>query len=213
MSLPVVILGAGGHAKVLLNCLQLHGRQVLGVTTPDTAQHGATFCGVPVLGSDNAIVAYAPTTVALVNGLGSVQCDGRRAVLFAAWKERGYRFASVVHPSAIIAADVVLDEGVQIMAGVVVQPGCRIAENSILNTRVSIDHDVAIGKHVHIAPGCVLSGGVSIGDSSHLGTGCVVIQGVAVGKEVLVAAGAVVVRSVPDGVQVRGVPARKVGEA
>lgn len=210
MSLPVVILGAGGHAKVLLDCLQLQRRRILGVTTPNAAQHGTSFCGVPVLGNDAAIDAYAPTAVALVNGLGSVQCDGRRAALFAAWKKRGYHFASVVHPSAVIANDASFGEGVQIMAGVVVQPGCRIAENTIVNTRASIDHDVVLGKHVHIAPGCVLSGGVSVGDSSHLGTGCVVIQGISVGNEVLVAAGAVVVRSVPDSAHVRGVPAREI---
>lgn len=210
MSLPVVILGAGGHAKVLINCLQLRGQRVLGVTTPDTTQHGTLFCGVPVLGNDNALVAYAPTDVALVNGLGSVQCDGRRAALFAVWKKKGYRFASVVHPSAIIADNVVLGEGVQIMAGVVVQPGCTIAENSIVNTRASIDHDVVVGKHVHIAPGCVLSGGISIGDGSHLGTGCVVIQGITIGKSALVAAGAVVVRSVPTNAHMRGVPAREI---
>ncbi len=207
LSLPVVILGAGGHAKVLLDCLRLTGRTVLGATAPD-AQPGEQWCGVRMLGGDDVILDYAPDAVELVNGLGTITADTRRSRLFDRWKERGYRFAVVAHPLAVIASDVAVAEGVQIMAGAVVQPGCSIGENSILNTRAAIDHDVVVGPHVHIAPGCVLSGSVQVGEGSHLGTGCVVIQGICIGKNALVAAGAVVVRDIQDNEQVRGVPAR-----
>ena len=204
-ALPVVILGAGGHAKVLLDCLRCAGRTVLGATAPDTT--AGQWCGVPMLGGDEAILNYAPDTVELVNGLGTIAADARRSRLYDTWKQRGYRFAAVVHPSAIVAGDVSVAEGAQIMAGVVLQPGCSIGENAIVNTRASVDHDSQVGAHVHIAPGCVLSGGVHIGEGAHLGTGCVVIQGIRIGKNALVAAGAVVVRDINNSERVRGVPA------
>ena len=94
------------------------------------------------------------------------------------------------------------------MAGAVIQPGTHIASDSIVNTRAAIDHDCAIGKHVHIAPGCTLSGYVTVGDETHIGAGAVVIQGINVGKRCLVAAGALVNRDLTDGDRVAGVPAR-----
>lgn len=203
---PVIVLGAGGHATVLLDCLELSGREVLGMTAPGGPHAG--WRGVPVLGDDDVIVGYPPDDVELVNGLGTVSTDARRRRLFERWSDEGYSFASVVHPSAIIARDITAGEGVQIMAGVVIQPGCTLGADTIVNTRASVDHDAVIGAHVHIAPGCVLSGGVVVGEGAHLGTGCTVIQGVRIGRGALVAAGAVVVNDIPDGGRVRGVPAR-----
>lgn len=191
---------------MLLECLRRSGHTVVGATALNTAQQ--QWCGIDILGGDEILAEYAPDALMLVNGLGTVKADVRRQRLYEYWKERGYSFAKVVHPSAIIAEDVAIAEGAQIMAGAVVQPGCCIGENAVVNTRASVDHDSSIGAHVHIAPGCVLSGGISIGEGAHLGTGCVVIQGVRIGKNALVAAGAVVVRDVHDNEQVRGVPAR-----
>jgi len=94
------------------------------------------------------------------------------------------------------------------MAGAVVQAGCVIGSNTIINTRASVDHDSKIGAHVHVAPGVVLSGGVTIYDEAHLGTGAVVIQGVTIGRASVVGAGAVVIRDVSDGAKVVGVPAK-----
>jgi UDP-perosamine 4-acetyltransferase len=146
-----------------------------------------------------------------VNGLGSVESTAKRAALFQRFKGKGYRFATVVHPSAVVAGDVVLEEGVQVMAGAVIQPGTRVGENTIVNTGAIVDHDCALASHVHVAPGAVLSGGVSIGEGTHVGTGAKIIQGVRVGSHSLVAAGAVVVDPVGERARVFGVPAREMG--
>ena len=210
MNFPVLVLGAGGHAKVLIEALSTASVEILGVVDPDPALMGMTVLGIPVLGDDREVLKYSSGTVRLVNGLGSIGLPNRRQSLFEQFKAKGYNFATVVHPSAVVAADAQLGEGSQVMAGVVIQPSCHIGANSILNTRVSVDHDCHIGDHVHIAPGSVLSGNVSVGKSSHIGTGSTIIQGINVGRHTVVGAGSVLLKDVPSGVTVYGVPAKVV---
>jgi sugar O-acyltransferase (sialic acid O-acetyltransferase NeuD family) len=201
----IIVLGGGGHAKVLIEAVQLSGRNVIGYTDP---VERSTLLGIPCLGEDLEVLRYRPTDVDLVNGIGSIWNNTKRRQIFEAFKTRGYSFATVVHPQAIVSPNAILEEGVQVMAGAVVQAGCVIGSNTIINTRASVDHDSKIGAHVHVAPGVVLSGGVTIYDEAHLGTGAVVIQGVTIGRASVVGAGAVVIRDVSDGAKVVGVPAK-----
>lgn len=180
MKLPVIVIGAGGHARVLLDALKLNKVNVIGVTDAQPSDVDKSKSKVPVIGKDEAVLSYSPQKVLLVNGLGSITVSPKRAEIFKHFKHLGYRFVNVIHPSAVIAKDVQLGEGIQIMAGSVIQTGCKIGNNTIINTRVSIDHDCDIGSHVHIAPGAVLSGGVSIGEGCHLGPCSVVIQGISI---------------------------------
>jgi UDP-perosamine 4-acetyltransferase len=209
MNLPLIVLGAGGHAKVLVDALLGAGRPVHGLTDADPAKAGSALLGVPVLGGDKEVLAFAPEAVRLVNGIGSVRVSVLRRQLYDGFKSSGYFFERVVHASAIVAPDVVLAEGAQIMAGAVLQSGCHIGENAIINTRVAVDHDCVIGSHAHISPGVTLCGNVAIGEGSHIGAGATVIQGVRIGRNCMVAAGAVVIRDIPDGVTVAGLPAKE----
>lgn len=210
MSLPVIIIGGGGHAKVLIEALRSSGVTILGITDTDTRLQGQAVTGVTVLGDDAIIAQYRTDEVLLVNGIGSIGIPAARSAVFNAFKAQGYGFASVIHPSAVIAADVALNEGVQVMAGVVIQPCSSIGRNSVVNSGAVVDHDCVLGDHVHVAPGVTLSGEVRIGGGSHIGTGAVVVQRVRIGSGCLVAAGAVVVSNVPDGLAVQGVPAKEV---
>lgn len=210
MTTPVLVLGAGGHAKVLVEALLAGAAVVAGIVDADPKLNGMQLLGVPVLGGDELIETFPPSEILLVNGIGSVGLPVRRRELFELFKNRGYRFATVVHPSAIIASDVELEEGAQIMAGAVIQPGSRIGSNAVINTRVSVDHDCSIGAHTHIAPGVTLSGAVTVGASSHVGTGATVIQGVTIGSHSVIGAGTLVLKDVPSSVTVVGVPARVV---
>lgn len=211
MSIPVIVLGAGGHARVLIDALQRAGIEISGATDVDSGLVGKSLLGVTVIGGDDAVEKYAPESIRLVNGLGSVRIDSARRRLFERFKGKGYQFAPVIHPSAVIAPDVVVSEGAQVMAGAVVQTGTRIGKNAIINTRAAVDHDCRIGEHAHIAPGATLSGEVEVGNGAHIGTGASIIQGIRLGRDCLVAAGAVVIGDVRDGAKVAGVPAKETG--
>lgn len=208
MNLPVIVLGSGGHAKVLIEALLASSVEIVGIVDEDPAQKGKSILGIPVIGNDDTVNQYRPGAVQLVNGLGSVGVPERRREIFERFSALGYGFASVVHPSAVIASDAEIGEGAQIMAGAVIQPGSGIGRNAIINTRASVDHDCIIGDHTHIAPGVTLSGGVRVGAGAHIGTGATVIQGIDIGNDSLVGAGALVLKNVPSGVTVVGVPAR-----
>jgi sugar O-acyltransferase (sialic acid O-acetyltransferase NeuD family) len=212
-ALPVIVIGAGGHAKVLLEALRLLGAPVLGCVSLHAEDHGRLVSGVEVLGADERVEALSPGDVALVNGVGMVSVESRRRAIFERWREKGYSFASVIHPSAVVAGDARLGEGVQVMAGAIVQPGTEVGENSIINSAACLEHDCTVGSHVHVACGAVIAGAVVIGDDAFIGAGATLINNLAVGKGCLVSAGAVVIREVPAGLRVRGVPAEPYGSA
>ncbi len=204
--LPLIIVGGGGHAKVLVDTLRVEKRRILGFVDPRPSL--PPLLDVARLGDDSIINASAPSEIRLVNGVGSIGCTSRRREIHENFCAKHYHFETVIHPSAIVASDVLVEEGAQIMAGAVVQPGSQLGANAIINTGALVDHDCTIGSHAHIGPGVTLSGGVIIGQGAHVGTGAAVIQGIKVGAGSIVGAGAVVIRDVPPGVTVVGVPGR-----
>lgn len=196
MTKPVILLGSGGHARVLLDMLRRLDVEVLGIADPQQPA-GSDWFGVLVLGDDSVVQDYAAEQIELVNGIGSLPGDsGLRRKLFNQFKVRGYQFCTVVDPRAFVAGDATLAEGVQAMAGVIIQAGTIIAENCIVNSGAIVEHDCRIGREVHIAPGAVLSGGITIGDRAHIGTGASLIQGLNIGADSVIGAGSVVTRDV-----------------
>jgi len=204
---PLILVGSGGHARILLSTLLLLGGRVLGFVDPDKTR--TELLGVPYLGGDDAL-SDDPGQVVLVNGLGSVASIENRLRVYESFRRRGYRFASVIHPGAIVAPEAELADGVQIMAGAIVQTGCVVEENCIINTGARVDHDCVIHAHAHVAPGAVLCGNVHVGSRSHVGAGATVIQAVHIGSDAIVGAGAVVLSDVPECCTVVGIPARPI---
>ena len=194
----VVILGAGGHAKVVLDSLQAQGITVDGVVDPELARTKSVWRSVPVLGGDAYLLELDPQRFWVVNGLGSLPGNDLRQKVFNKFKLAGFQFLSVVHPSTFIGSGVTLGEGAQIMAGSIIQADCQIGNNVIVNTGAKLDHDCTVGADVHIAPGVTISGDVVIEDSVHVGTGACVIQGVTIGCGAVIGAGTVVVKPVPE---------------
>lgn len=207
MNLPVILIGGGGHAKVLADILLMLDVKVIGFTDINYKKSTEKVLGIPCLGMDEEVLKYPSAEILLVNGLGSTERPFKRGELFHFFKKQGYSFYSLIHPSAIISSYVELGEGVQIMAGAIVHAGSKLGDNVIVNTRASVDHDCYLGAHVHLAPGVTLSGGVWIGEQTHIGTGASVIQNVKIGVNCFVAAGALVVKDIQSGKSVRGVPA------
>lgn len=207
---PVILLGAGGHAKVLLDILIEQNAEIIGVVDKDGAERPADLYGVPVIGSDNDVQRYSADEIELVNCIGSVGSTALRQKVYEKFKRQGYHFRQMIHPTAVVSRRAELGEGVQAMAGAVINIGTRVGDNSIINTNASVDHDCVIGAHVHIAPGVTLSGGVAVGDGSHIGTGASVMQGVRIGEETVVGVGAVVLRDLAGKSSFCGVPAKPI---
>ncbi|MHC8396062.1 acetyltransferase [Pseudomonas sp. LB3P93] len=193
---PLVILGAGGHAKVLLSLVQSAGFDVLGVCDPVLAdQAGGQWRGISILGGDSALDALDPGSIELVNGLGQLVGGTGRKKVFQRLSARGFRFPVLVHPLAWVDATARLAEGVQVMAGAIIQADVVIGANSIINTRAGIDHDCRLGEDVHVAPGATLCGSVQVENGAFIGSGATVIQGLTVATAAVVGAGATLTRN------------------
>jgi sugar O-acyltransferase (sialic acid O-acetyltransferase NeuD family) len=199
---PIIILGAGGHAKVIAEVLRLSNVKIHGFVTPDL-EAGTEFFGATILGDDAVIFNYSADEIQLANGVGALPGQFLRWALASAMRKKGYRFTTIVHQSTVVATDVVLEEGVQLMAGVVIQPGTTVGRDTIINTGTIIDHDCCIAENCHLAPGVVSSGGVEIGKNVHVGTGVKIIQGVNIGEASMIAAGSTIYKDVPAGMLVK----------
>ena len=203
MTAPVIVLGGGGHAKVVADCLRLSDFEMLGIVDPALTRGEKIFERLICLGGDDVLDDYTPESVRLANGIGSTGDMARRRAVFENFRARGYQFVTMVHPSAVVAASVTLAQGAQVMAGVVIQAGSTIAMNTTINTGALVDHDCRIGDHVHVAPGAVLSGGVFLDAGVHVGTGARIIQGIKVGASAVVGAGMTVLDDVEAGATLR----------
>jgi len=202
---PFIILGGGGHACVVASTLRQLNETILGFTDPD--EEASLGDDVEHLGGDATLTDYATSEVVLAVGVGSSSDNARRTRLFAEQKEHDFEFPSIVHPNAFVAPEAFLGPGCQIMAGAVVQPGTSLAENVVVNTNATVDHDCDVGPHVHVAPGATLSGNVSLDRRVHVGTGASIIQGVRIRARSVVGAGAVVTENVAPDQTVVGIPA------
>ncbi|MBI6853128.1 acetyltransferase [Pseudomonas cichorii] len=197
-NLPLIFLGAGGHAKVLLSLARSLNLPILGVCDPQLFHSGiAQWRGLDVLGADDALQKLDSSAYLVVNGIGqTVGSDVRRRV-YERVIANGYRFASLVHPTAWIDPTVMLGEGVQVMAGAIVQADAVIGANVIINTKSAVDHDCIVGAHSHVAPGATLCGSVKVGKGCFVASGATVIQGLVIGDDAVIGAGAVLVRDLP----------------
>lgn len=205
----IILLGGGGHSRVLIDL-------IIGCSEYDIAgildaqmEKGAKVSGIRVLGRDDMLTELFDTGVKDVCiAVGSIKDNSKRRMLYEKVKLIGFCIPALIHPKSVIAGDFQISEGVQIMAGAVIQTGSSIGENTIINTGAVIDHDNKVGRHVHICPGAVLSGGCIINDGAFIGAGATLIQGIRIGKNAIIAAGSVVINDVPDNSTVIGVPAK-----
>jgi len=196
----LIVVGAGGHAKVVVATARAAGFRVMAIADDAQPRWGESLLGVPIAGPTEPVLQDGRALVVLAIGDNAVR---RRLAATARCT-----FVSIVHPSAIVDPTVRLGAGSVVFAGAVIQPDAAIGGHAIVNTAASIDHDCVLGEAVHVAPGTRLAGNVTLGDEVFLGIGAVVIPGITIGARTTVGAGAAVVRDLPAGVIAAGVPAR-----
>ncbi len=200
----ILVLGAGGHAKVVADILRCQGLSVAGFLDDDPQAWGTTRLGLPVLGAIADFAQHQPD--GLVLGIGA---NGVREQIVARLGAAAQPlWCNAIHPRATVAASVQLGRGIVVVAGAVVNPDSVLGDHVIINTGATVDHDCVVGEYVHIAPGVHVCGGVRIGPYAFIGVGAALTPGRNVGAHTIVGAGAVVVRDVPAGVTAKGVPAR-----
>lgn len=206
----LVGLGAGGHAKSLLDALASTAEfRVSAILEDDPERVGSELLGVPILPSSELERLQADGVTAAFVGVGGVASSQARTRVFERLVAAGFELPPVVHASAVVSPWARLGRGVQVLAGALVNAEASLGDGAIVNTGALVEHDCRIGAHAHVAPGARLAGTASVGRGAHVGLGAVVIEGVDVGDEAFVAAGAVVVQDVPRGSRVAGVPAKE----
>ncbi len=201
----VLIYGAGGHGKVVIDILERMEQYEIVGTIDDAPTHsGHRFCGYPILGSIEVLMEGG-IREQLVVAIGD---NKTREGLARKLESVGLQFATAIHPSARIARGVKLESGTVVMANVAVNPGTVVGRHVILNTGATADHDCAIGDFTHLSPGVHLGGNVTVGPRAHVGIGASVIPGITIGEGSVIGAGAAVVSDIPSYVTATGVPAR-----
>lgn len=193
----IFILGAGGHAKVVVDVLLAQNIKISALVAPVCDTQSAILGGLSLI-SDEVLRGFDVDDALLFNGIGSLPGSSMRWRLFEEYTSLGFGFGNVISQNALVSNSAVLGSGVQALHGVIVQCEAKIGSNTLINTRAVIEHDCKIGSHCHIAPSATLSGGVIIGDRVHIGTGAIVIQGIKVGSNSVIGAGAIVTKDLPD---------------
>lgn len=203
MSKDVIIIGAGGHAKVIADIIYKSGDNLIGFLDDNLANKGKEiYLGKKVIGTTKDIEIYNKNYFIIGIGNNSI----RKKIN----NENNLKLYTAIHPSAIIAEDVKIGTGSVIMAGVVINPGTVIGKNCIINTSSSLDHDNLLEDYVHISPGAHLAGTVTIKEGTWICTGAVVKNNITIGKNNIIGAGCVVIKDIieENGTYI-GVPARR----
>jgi UDP-perosamine 4-acetyltransferase len=209
--IPVIGLGAGGHARVLIEALRFDDKfEVIGLLDSNPELAGTEVLGVPVLGTDDNLPDLGKKVQHFMVGLGSTGHVTSRIRLYERAVGLGMLPINVIHPRALISPSATFGDGIAVLAGAIINACVVLGVDVIVNTGAILEHDAIVGDHVHVATGARLCGGVQIGREAHIGAGSTIIQEVHVGDQAIVGAGAVVIHNVPPGVTVAGVPARTI---
>ena len=201
----LVIVGAGGHAKVVADALASRGVRVHGLVDPSLPA-GTEVGGHPVLGDDSWLTNN-PTAIVCI-GIGATKDVALRERIFATLSD--HRVIGCTHATATIGTATKIHATAQVLAGCIINHSAFIGANSVLYTGSIIEHDCVVGEHSYLSPRVTLCGGVKVGARVFIGAGATVLPNVTIGDGATIAAGAVVTEDVEANRTVMGVPAKVV---
>ncbi|MDC1535392.1 acetyltransferase [Gammaproteobacteria bacterium] len=195
-----ILMGAGGHASVLLDIMRMLEYNIYGVCDPSFIDTNNKWNDLKLLNSDDYVLSLDPDEFNIVNGIGVLPGNEMRIMLQKKIDDSNLLSPTLIHPSASISSKAHLSSSsVQVMSGVVIQTGSKILANTIVNTSASIDHDCLIDKNVTISPGVNICGGVIVEENVFIGAGATIIQGVHIKKNSIIGAGTTVLKDVSEG--------------
>lgn len=213
MSAPrkFLILGAGGHGKVLADVIRSAGHTLAGYVDLDPARVGE----VAEPGGARVLYEQKEWLTSVSRG---EQGDAWDAVAFGVGDNlirlrllaecKALRTPPIISPTAIVSPSAKIAEGTVVFPGAIINANARIGRGAIINTGVVVEHDCVVGDGAHISPNATVAGGVLVGELSWVGAGSVVIEQRRVGENAIVGAGAVVIRDIPANATAVGNPAK-----
>ncbi|KYG27659.1 acetyltransferase [Alkalihalobacillus trypoxylicola] len=204
--MKVVIIGAGGHSKVIQDMIRLNGKAKLIATLDDQFDRLIKRNGIyegPIAAKDQFIKRHKQ--LKFVIGIGDNEIRRIMTKRLALEEER---YVSIIHPRACVSSGASIANGTIIMPFAVINTGAIIGKHSIINTGAVIEHDNDLGDYVHISPRATLTGGVSVGEGTHIGAGAIVIPKIRIGSWAIVGAGSTVINDIPDRCTAVGIPAK-----
>lgn len=200
MKESIIIIGAGGHGKVVIDCVEQENKYIIEAVVDDNHIDRTVFdLDVTKKNNDNG---YKGKNVIIAIG----DCASRNRVA----NDLKSNFVTTIHPSAMVSKYAQVGNGSQIFANAVVNPSSTIGQHVIINTGAIVEHDCMVGDFVHLSPNSCIGGGVTVGPCTHIGIGASIIQGINIGKNVIIGAGAVVVTDIPDNCTAVGIPAKPI---
>lgn len=190
----IVLYGASGHCKVVIDILQCN-HQIIESVVDDAPK--LNILGLPILSSKEFTFSHDHNVILSI---------GNNKVRKNLATQLKVTFVKAIHPHAIISKHALISEGTVVMAGAIVNPGATIGRHCIINTGAVVEHDCKIGDYAHISPNAALAGGVVVGEGTQIGIGSSIIQGIKIGKWAIIGAGAVIIKDIPDYAVVVGNP-------
>jgi UDP-perosamine 4-acetyltransferase len=205
MQKSVMIIGAGGHAKVVVSTLIASGIMVSKIYDDNPDKWGSCILNIEIVGplSDIDYDSVEQALTAIGNN------KTRKGIVN---RFPRVRWTTVVHPSAYVHPTARIGQGTVVFAKAVVQPDTFIGDHCIINTGATIDHDCRIGNYVHISPGVNLAGDVQLHEGVFCGLGSKIINGMTIGKWATIGAGGVVINDLPEASLAVGVPAKVISQ-
>ncbi len=206
----IVVIGGGGHARVVISVLRkLRRYRILGYTA---LEDGGEILGTVYLGTDASLRKSGDGRRNLNAALavGQVGLGQLRHDIWARLESRSWSFPAIVSPDAVLNEGVAAAEATVVMDGAVINSGATLGRGVIVNTNATVEHDVTVADWVHVAPGATISGGVTIGRFSMVGAGATVIEGIRIAEECMIGAGATVVEDILEPGVYAGCPARRI---
>lgn len=202
----MVIAGAGGHAREIIDLLTVAEREQTYFFDNIRTDSPLTICNIPVLSSIPLLAEQFASDPRFLLGTGSPES---RRFLFDLFTKAGGVATTIIADTAFVSGiETSIGEGSNVMAFAFISNSVHIGIGTLINTRANIHHDVKVGSFCEIGPGAVLLGAAEVGNETMIGAGTVVLPKVKVGTGVKIGAGSVVTRDVPDGMTVKGVPAK-----
>lgn len=209
MKEKVVLVGAGGHCKILIESLDKSLYEIIGILDNDL-EKGTEIIGIPIIGDDHDAKALFDAGIhnAVIAIVGNLKI---RRKLLDQYKEMGFSFPNILHPSACISPSAKIGEGVAVLAGAYVNAEAIVQDFATINTGAVVEHEAVVGENGHIAPRATLLGAGRVGKDTMVGAGSVVLQQVIIGDQCTIGAGSIVLKNVKSGKTVYGNPAREKG--